>query len=187
LSPVSLSPRAVDRLERRRVPVQSWYLDLSMVRNYWGEQRAYHHTAPINMLYALHEALRLVLDEGLENRWERHRRTSRGLVAGLTALGLEPRVPAAERLPQLITVSVPDGIDDAGTRRTLLERFGIEIGGGLGPMAGNTWRVGLMGASCTERNVVACLFGLSTLLSEQGHRASAEWQDRVVDAWSSRG
>ena len=174
LSPVSLSSRAQEVLAGRSRPVQSWYLDLSMIASYWGAQRAYHHTAPINMLYALHEALRLVLEEGLEARFERHRRNAAALVAGLQAMGLEPRVPADERLAPLTAVAVPDGVDDATARRFLLERYGIEIGGGLGPMAGNTWRIGLMGASSTRRNVTLCLAALRAALEAQGRRVPGD-------------
>ena len=164
LSPISFSPRAQEALAARKSPVQSWYLDLSLISSYWGSERAYHHTAPINMLYGLHEALRLVLEEGIEARAQRHRRNAAALVAGLETLGLEPRVPAAERLAPLTAVAVPEGVDDAGVRRHLLEHFGLEIGGGLGPMKGNTWRIGLMGAGSTERNVALCLAALRSAL-----------------------
>jgi alanine-glyoxylate transaminase/serine-glyoxylate transaminase/serine-pyruvate transaminase len=129
LAPVSLSARAHARVHERKTPVQSWYLDLTLIESYWGEERAYHHTAPINMLYGLHEALRLVLEEGLDARERRHRANSRALCAGLAAMGLEPRVPEAERLPPLTAVAVPAGVEDAPARKHLLERFGIEIGG----------------------------------------------------------
>jgi len=160
LAPVTFSERAVEKMRARKSPVQSWYLDLSLIQGYWGEERSYHHTAPINMLYGLHEALRLVLEEGLEARFERHRRHSRMLCEGLEALGLSPRVPEEERLTPLTTIAIPDGVDDAAVRGHLLEHFGLEIGGGLGPMKGNTWRVGLMGAGSTERNVKLCLAAL---------------------------
>lgn len=168
LSPISFSARAQDVLKQRKQPVQSWYLDLSLIANYWGSERAYHHTAPINMLYGLHEALRLVLEEGLEARTARHLRNSAALVAGLEALGLEPRVPASERLAPLTAVAVPDGIDDAAARAHLLGEFSLEIGGGLGPMKGNTWRIGLMGSGSTRRNVMLCLTALSSALRAQG-------------------
>ncbi len=169
LSPVSFSERARTKLAGRSRAVQSWYLDLSLVGNYWGSERAYHHTAPINMLYGLHESLRLVLEEGLAEREVRHRLHSRALVAGLEALGLEHRVPLAERLPQLTAIAVPEGIDDGRARAHLLNEFDLEIGGGLGPMKGNTWRIGLMGAGATRRNVTLCLGALSSALNEQGH------------------
>ena len=168
LSPVTFSPRAQDVLAARKTPVQSWYLDLSMIANYWGSERAYHHTAPINMLYGLHESLRLVLEEGLQQRIERHARNSRALVAGLEAMGLEPRVRAEERLAPLTAVAIPEGVDDAVVRSFLLDQFSIEIGGGLGPMKGNTWRIGLMGSASTRGNVTACLAGLRAALSASG-------------------
>lgn len=174
LAPVSFSSRAEEVLKGRRSKVQSWYLDLSMIASYWGTERVYHHTAPINMLYAMHEALRLVLEEGLETRYERHARNARALVSGLEAIGLEPRVPAAERLAPLTAVAVPDGVDDARARKFLLEEFGLEIGGGLGPMKGNTWRIGLMGAGSTRRNVSLCLSGLTAALTDQGHTVGGD-------------
>ncbi len=168
LSPISFSARAEERLRARSKKVQSWYLDLTLVASYWGSERVYHHTAPINMLYGLHEALRLVLEEGLEERCARHRQNGRALWAGLEALGLELAVPEAERLPQLTAVRVPDGIDEARVRRDLLEAFGIEIGAGLGPMRGQVWRIGLMGAGSTRKNVTLCLSALSSVLADQG-------------------
>jgi alanine-glyoxylate transaminase/serine-glyoxylate transaminase/serine-pyruvate transaminase len=170
LSPVSFSERAREALAHRKTPVQSWYLDLSLIARYWGQERVYHHTAPINMLYGIHEALRLVLEEGLDARVARHRLHARAVAAGLEALGLVLRVPESERLPPLTTVAVPDGVDDARTRRALLDRYGIEIGGGLGPMKGNTWRIGLMGESASRRNVTLFLSALRTILREQGFR-----------------
>ncbi len=164
LSPVTFSARAVEKMRAREAPVQSWYLDLSLIQGYWGEERSYHHTAPINMLYGIHEALRLILEEGLEARFERHARNAAALREGLAALGLEVRVPADERLNSLTTVAIPDGVDDGATRRFLLEHYGLEIGGGLGPMKGNTWRIGLMGTGSTERNVALCLAGLRAAL-----------------------
>ena len=174
LAPVCFSERAHAALDARRSPVQSWYLDLSLIAGYWGSERAYHHTAPINMTYALHEALRLVLEEGIPERVLRHQENGRALVAGLEAMGLEARVPAAERLPQLTAVSVPEGIDDARVRTHLLEHFDLEIGGGLGPMKGNTWRIGLMGHGSSQRNVLLCLAALASALVEQGHKPQAD-------------
>ena len=165
LSPVTFSEGAVEKMRRRKHPVQSWYLDLSLIQGYWGEERSYHHTAPINMLYALHEALRLVLVEGLDARFERHAKNSAALRAGLLELGLEPRVPESERLNPLTTVAIPDGVADAAVRGMLLEKYGLEIGGGLGPMKGNTWRIGLMGSGSTMRNVSLCLAALKDALS----------------------
>jgi alanine-glyoxylate transaminase/serine-glyoxylate transaminase/serine-pyruvate transaminase len=171
---VSFSARAEAALKTRKTKVQSWYLDLSLIAQYWGGERAYHHTAPINMLYGLHEALRLVLEEGLDARERRHRANSRALCAGLAAMGLEPRVPEAERLPPLTAVAVPAGVEDAPARKHLLECFGIEIGGGLGPMKGNTWRIGLMGSGSTRRNVTLCLAALRSALAAQGFAAQGD-------------
>jgi alanine-glyoxylate transaminase/serine-glyoxylate transaminase/serine-pyruvate transaminase len=168
LSPLTFSPAAEAALMARKRPVQSWYLDLTLVTRYFGSERAYHHTAPINMIYALHEALRLVTEETLPARWQRHRLHAAALWAGLEALGLELVVPAAERLPTLTTVRIPRGIDDVAVRRTLLEDFGVEIGGGLGPFKGNTWRIGLMGASATRQNVNLCLSSLRAAVAAQG-------------------
>jgi alanine-glyoxylate transaminase / serine-glyoxylate transaminase / serine-pyruvate transaminase len=174
LAPVSLSPRALARLEARKTPVQSWYLDLSLLIRYWGQERVYHHTAPINALYGLHESLRLVLAEGLAARYERHRRNAAALAAGLEALGLELPVPLGQRLPPLTLVSVPRGIDEARVRKYLLDAFSLEIGGGLGKFKGNAWRIGLMGASSTRRNVNLCLTALTQALAAQGHRLSSD-------------
>src|SRR5690606_20764627 len=153
LSPVTFGPRAEERLARRKRKVQSWYLDVTMISQYWGAERFYHHTAPVSMMYALYEALQIVKEEGLERREERHRAISRLFCEGLADLGLEPLVPEAYRSPMLITVKVPDGVDEARVRRFILNRFNIEIGGGLGDLKGKVWRVGLMGSSCTENNV----------------------------------
>ncbi|QDU42391.1 Purine catabolism protein PucG [Symmachiella dynata] len=168
LAPVSFSAAALEVMDARKTKVASWYLDMSMVRNYWGGKRAYHHTAPINMNYALHEALRLVLEEGLENRFDRHRQNHLALCAGLEALGIQYAVPADHRLPQLNAVVIPAGVDDAAVRKQLLGEFGIEIGGGLGPMAGKTWRIGLMGAASSNRNVLLLLAALERCLTDQG-------------------
>ncbi|MFP4062170.1 MAG: pyridoxal-phosphate-dependent aminotransferase family protein [Halochromatium sp.] len=174
LAPISLNERAVAKLKARRAPVQSWFLDLNLVLGYWGDgggRRSYHHTAPVNALYALHEALLMLCEEGLEPSWARHRQHHLALRAGLEALGLELLVPEAERLPQLNTVAIPDGIDDARLRRGLLEAFNLEIGAGLGDLAGKAWRIGLMGYSCRAENILLCLSALGTLLNAMGHRA----------------
>jgi alanine-glyoxylate transaminase/serine-glyoxylate transaminase/serine-pyruvate transaminase len=168
LAPVTFSPRAVEVIENRKTKVPSWYTDMTMVRNYWGQSRAYHHTAPINMNYALHEALRIVLEEGLEARFERHLRNHRGLKAGLKALGVEYSVPEGHQLPMLNSVWVPEGVDDVAVRRQLLDQFHIEIGGGLGPMKGRTWRIGLMGETSSESNVLLFLAALERCLSDAG-------------------
>lgn len=168
LSPVSFSDRALAALAKRVHPVQSWYLDLTMITRYWGQERVYHHTAPINALYGLHEALRLVLAEGIEAREARHQRHSLALAAGLEALGLRLPVPAAERLPPLTLVSVPEGIDEARVRQDLLDEYGLEIGSGLGKFKGNAWRIGLMGAGASRQNVSLCLTALEHALRAQG-------------------
>jgi alanine-glyoxylate transaminase / serine-glyoxylate transaminase / serine-pyruvate transaminase len=164
LSPMTFSPAAVAAMDRRKTKVQSWYLDLSMLRQYWGEQRVYHHTAPINMTYALHEALRAVLEEGLERRIARHTRNHRALRAGLEAIGIT-YVPR-HSLTSLNAVKIPAGVDDAPVRRRLLTEFGIEIGSGLGPFKGKAWRIGLMGHSSTQRNVTLFLAALETILAD---------------------
>jgi len=164
LAPVSFSPRAVEVLTHRSHAVQSWYLDLNMIARYWGEERVYHHTAPINMIYALYESVRLVLDEGLEARWERHQRNSRALIAGLEALGMSMLVPENERLPSLNAVIIPDGADDAAVRGHLMAKHSLEIGAGLGPLKGQIWRIGLMGASSTQQHVDLALKALEEAL-----------------------
>ena len=170
LSPVSFGPRAVERLQSRRRPVQSWFLDHTLVMGYWGDgaRRSYHHTAPINSLYALHEALLLLWEEGLEQAWERHARLHRGLRAGLEALGIEFLVAPEHRLPQLNTLRIPEKIDDATVRGRLLSEHGLEIGAGLGALAGKVWRIGLMGHSARSENVFACLAALEQVLGELG-------------------
>ena len=173
LAPVTFSDRAVEVMETRDSKVASWYLDMSMVRNYWSDQsRAYHHTAPINMNYGLHQALRNVLDEGLENAFTRHQRNHLALRAGLEAMGLNYAVAEEYRLPMLNAVLIPNGVDDKAVRSRLLNEFGIEIGGGLGPMAGKTWRIGLMGEACTQRNVLLFLAALENCLHAAGHSIS---------------
>ncbi|MAB78249.1 MAG: alanine--glyoxylate aminotransferase [Planctomycetes bacterium] len=168
LAPVSFSPRAISVVHERRTPVASWYLDLTLISNYWGEERAYHHTAPIQMIYGLHEALRLVLEEGLDNRHARHARNAGALWSGLEAIGLELAVPLQERLHPLTAVLVPDGIDEAQARRFLLEHHDLEIGGGLGPLKGKVWRIGLMGEGSRAENVELVLRGLEEALAAQG-------------------
>jgi len=169
LAPVSFNDRALERVKNRRTPVRSWYLDVGLLDGYWGQDRAYHHTAPISMAYALHEALSMVCEEGLEARHERHRRHHLGLVAGLEAMGMRMQVENPEhRLWSLNAVRVPEGVDEAAVRGELLMRFGIEIGGGLGPLAGQIWRIGLMGASSTENNVLLVLAALEAALHRQG-------------------
>lgn len=171
LSPVTFSSGAIEALERRKHPVVSWYLDLGMVRDYWGNERKYHHTAPVNMVYAIREALRIIAEEGLEARFARHRLNHRALVAGIEAMGLAMLVPEKERLPMLNAVRIPEGVNDARVRKALLTDFAIEIGGGLGQFAGNVWRVGLMGHSCRRKNVFLFLAALETVLKAEGFKA----------------
>lgn len=168
LAPISLSERALDVVRARRTPIASWYMDLTLIGQYWGAERVYHHTAPINMLFALERALSLVLEETLPVRFERHRRHAAALAAGLEALGLVLPVPEASRLPPLTLVSVPAGVDEGAVRQTLLSRYNLEIGAGLGQFAGKAWRIGLMGAGATRENVTLCLTALSEALREQG-------------------
>jgi alanine-glyoxylate transaminase/serine-glyoxylate transaminase/serine-pyruvate transaminase len=170
LAPVTLSPRAVARLDRRTRPVQSWYLDLSMVRRYWGGERAYHHTAPINMLYALHEALGEALDEGLAARFERHASMHARLRDGLAALDIGYVSQPGHHLPMLNAVAIPAHADDVAIRRRLLDEYGLEIGGGLGDFKGKAWRIGLMGHSASRANVDLLLAALAHVLGAAGPR-----------------
>ncbi len=172
LSPVSFSPAAIKALDNRKTPVVSWYLDMSMVRNSWGADRKYHHTAPINMIYGLREALRIIAEEGLEARFARHLLNHRALVAGIEAMGLSMLVPAAERLPMLNAICIPEGADDKQVRSALLNDFGLEIGGGLGDLAGKVWRVGIMGHASCQKNVCLFLAALESILKAQGAKVS---------------
>lgn len=166
LSPISFSCKAVELIKNRETKVQSWFLDQSLVMGYWSGdgKRNYHHTAPVNSLYALHEALVLLHNEGIENAWQRHLAQHNQLAKGLVELGLEFVVPANERLPQLNTVYVPEGVDDAKVRSYLLEQFNLEIGAGLGEFAGKAWRIGLMGYAAKNENVALCLSALKSAL-----------------------
>ena len=170
LSPVSFSERAAKVIRERKTPVQSWFLDLNLVMGYWGgsNKRAYHHTAPVNSLYALHESLVIVQEEGLEQSWQRHDRNHRALVAGIEALGLSFVVDAENRLPQLNLVRFPETVDDAALRNTLLNDYSLEIGSGLGALAGKVWRIGLMGFASSQANVYLCLSALGNVLRQQG-------------------
>ncbi len=172
LAPVTFGPRALEVLHKRKTRVQSWYLDLTLLSQYWGEERVYHHTAPISMNYALREALRLVAEEGLEARFARHRKNHEALAAGLGALGLALAAEEGHRLPMLNAVTVPDGVDEARVRTRLLAEHGIEIGGGLGPMKGRVWRIGLMGESSRRAHVLAVLAALEDALRAEGRRVS---------------
>jgi alanine-glyoxylate transaminase/serine-glyoxylate transaminase/serine-pyruvate transaminase len=169
MSPFTMGPRALDKLERRKTKVANWYLDASLLRKYWGSDRSYHHTAPVNMTYAIREALRLVAEEGLETRWQRHQATAEKLWAGLAEMGLVCHVEEAYRLPTLTTVKVPDGVDAKAVARILLNEHNIEIGGGLGDLAGQVWRIGLMGSNSHSDRVETLLDALGQVLKQVGH------------------
>ncbi|TEU17896.1 MAG: alanine--glyoxylate aminotransferase family protein [Anaerolineales bacterium] len=173
LAPITFNNRAAEAMRNRKSKGQSWYLDMTMVEKYWGQERAYHHTAPITMNYALREALLLIFEEGLEARFERHRLNHQALLAGLQAMGLEPFAQAGHRLWTLNTVRVPKSVEDARIRRRLLDEFSIEIGGGLGPVKGQIWRIGLMGYSSSKQNVLLCLGALETVFREEGYQLAA--------------
>jgi len=165
LSPVTFSQAAIDVLDSRKTKVQSWFLDLSLVKNYWaGEKRAYHHTAPVSAMYAMREALRIVLEEGLEHRFKRHQKNHELLRDGLEAVGFEFLVDKEYRLPMLNAVRIPEGVDDTDVRKRLLEKYNIEIGGGLGPFAGKVWRIGLMGESSDANHVNMLLAALKDVM-----------------------
>jgi alanine-glyoxylate transaminase/serine-glyoxylate transaminase/serine-pyruvate transaminase len=164
LAPITFSPAARERILARTRPVQSWYLDTTLIAEYLSSARRYHHTAPISMVYALHEGLKLVLEEGLEARWERHERLGARLHAELEGLGFSFAAPDGCRLPQLAAVSVPEGLDEAPARRRLLDEFDIEIGSGVGPMAGRAWRIGLMGESCREEKLERLIAALRAVV-----------------------
>ncbi len=169
LSPLTFSTRAQTRISNRKTPVQSWFLDMNLVMGYWGKgtQRAYHHTAPVNALYAMHEALLILKEEGLHNSWARHQSNHLALKAGLEALGLSLVVKEQDRLPQLNAVSVPPGIDEAAVRKQLLNQYSLEIGAGLGQLAGKVWRIGLMGYASRPSNVRLCVHALEAALINQ--------------------
>lgn len=166
ISPVTFNEQAIDIIKNRKSKVQSWFMDLNLVLGYWGgsSKRSYHHTAPINSLYGLHEALLLLKEEGLENSWERHKLNGQKLVEKLGAIGLLPYVKADERLPELTSVAVPAGVDEAKVRKILLEEYNIEIGAGLGDLAGKIWRIGLMGYTSTEQNINTFVSAIKDIL-----------------------
>ncbi|QUJ67159.1 alanine--glyoxylate aminotransferase family protein [Photobacterium sp. GJ3] len=166
LSPLTFSPRAIEKIQQRKTPIQSWFLDQSLVLAYWsGEgKRSYHHTAPVNSLYALHEALVRLQNEGLENAWQRHADMHQALKAGLEAMGIRFVVDEASRLPQLNAIYIPEGVDDGLVRQTLLEKYNLEIGAGLGALAGKAWRIGLMGYGARLENIALCLKALEDVL-----------------------
>ena len=170
LSPVSFNERALEKIRNRKTKVQSWFMDLNLVMGYWGTgtKRAYHHTAPINALYSLHESLLMLKEEGLENAWARHHKNHLALKAGLEAMGLSFIVKEADRLPQLNAVTIPAGVDDAVVRGRLLTEYNLEIGAGLGALAGKVWRIGLMGHSSRAENILLCVGALESVLGEMG-------------------
>ncbi len=173
MAPISVNERVERVMQTRKEPVRSWYFDLTHTMSYWGQERLYHHTPPISLIYGMREALRIVLEEGLEARWERHARNQQALIAGLEALGLELFVQSpADRLVTVTAVNIPAGIEDLRVRRQLLDEFNIEISGGLGPIKGRIWRIGLMGHSSQQNNVLLLMAALEKILSEQGFRLS---------------
>ncbi|MDA8207187.1 MAG: alanine--glyoxylate aminotransferase family protein [Thermaerobacter sp.] len=168
LAPMTVGRRALDRINRRKIPVSSWYFDLAAIGRYLGQARAYHHTAPISMFYALDEALSLIIEEGLEETWARHRAVASSLWAGLDAMGLKLMVPEEHRLPTVTTVQVPEGVDDGRLRAYLLDHYNIEIAGGLGPWAGKIWRIGVMGQGAQVSHMMTLIMALREALDDQG-------------------
>jgi alanine-glyoxylate transaminase/serine-glyoxylate transaminase/serine-pyruvate transaminase len=168
ISPVSFNERALAKVKSRKQAVTSWFLDLNLVMGYWGKgaKRTYHHTAPVNTLYGLHEALVMITEEGLENSWSRHQKNHQELRDGLEAMGINFLVNKADRLPQLNTVFIPKGVDDVAVRTTLLNDYNLEIGAGLGAYAGKVWRIGLMGHSSRKENITLCLAALKATLAK---------------------
>jgi len=172
-SPLTLNDQAMEKVLTREEDARSWYLDLSLLEGYWGEERAYHHTAPITNVYAIREALRLVAEEGIEERWARHRRVAGALKAGFVAMGLEMNAPDEYWLPSLNAVRVPNGVDDGAVIDYLLEKYDLEIASGLGDLEGEIWRIGCMGASATPKNVSLVVSALADALQQQGFDADA--------------
>jgi alanine-glyoxylate transaminase/serine-glyoxylate transaminase/serine-pyruvate transaminase len=164
LAPITVGPRAWDALEKRQSPVANWYLDIKGINRYWGDSPAYHHTGPANMVFALREALQIIAEEGLDARWARHRGNAERLWEGLTGLGIPPRVPLDYRMASLTTAQLPEGLDEAAIRRTLLNDYNVEIVGGFGPLAGKIWRIGLMGHSSRREHVELLLALLAKLI-----------------------
>lgn len=184
LSPVSFSDAAISKISSRQTKVKSWFLDMSLIMGYWaGEgKRAYHHTAPVNQLYALHESLCILQEEGVEQAWQRHKLHHQALTAGLDAIGLSMLVPADERLVQLNAVMIPEGVDDVAVRHQLLSEYNLEIGAGLGVFAGKVWRIGLMGYGSNQTNVLTCLSALEAALLKQGYLFNAGASIKAADA-----
>ncbi len=184
ISPVAFSEKAIEAVQARKTPVPSWFLDKNLVMGYWGGggKRAYHHTAPVNSLYALHESLVMLHEEGLENAWARHQKHHNALRAGLEAMGINFLVDEECRLPQLNSVFVPEGIDEAEVRSRLLRDYNLEIGAGLGALAGKVWRIGLMGSACTRRNVMLCLAALENTLISMGAQINAGAAAQAAEA-----
>jgi alanine-glyoxylate transaminase/serine-glyoxylate transaminase/serine-pyruvate transaminase len=172
LAPITFGPRAEEVLRSRKTAVQSWYLDVTLLRSYWSENRVYHHTAPISMIYGLREGLRVVLEEGMEARFKRHTRNASALCAGLEALGLRLFAQEEVRLPTLTSIHIPEGVSDTHVRSTLLHKYNIEIGGGLGPVGGKIWRIGLMGENANPSNVLMLLSALEDILPEVGYEVA---------------
>jgi alanine-glyoxylate transaminase/serine-glyoxylate transaminase/serine-pyruvate transaminase len=174
MAPITVNTRVEEAMHARKEPVRSWYFDLTSAMNYWGKERLYHHTPPISLIYAMREALRAVLEEGLEARWERHARNQQALIAGIEAMGLELFVSnPADRLVTVTAINIPAGIEDGKVRAQLINEFSIEIAGGLGPIKGKIWRVGLMGYSCQETNILLFLAAFEKTLLDQGFRLPA--------------
>jgi alanine-glyoxylate transaminase/serine-glyoxylate transaminase/serine-pyruvate transaminase len=188
LSPISFNERALEKVKNRAEKVQSWFLDLNLVMGYWGggAKRAYHHTAPVNALYGLHEALLILQEEGLENAWARHAQHHNALKAGLEAMGLSFVVDEAHRLPQLNSVTIPEGIDDAAVRGRLLNEYNLEIGAGLGALAGKVWRLGLMGFAANQKNVLFCLQSLDAVLTDMGANISSGAAVKAAQAYYAK-
>src|SRR5208283_2978777 len=173
MSPITVSPRAEEVFRNRKTKVQSWYFDLSTAMNYWGKERLYHHTPPISLIYALREALRIVQEEGLEARWERHKQNQHALIVGVEAMGLKMFVEKPEdRLPTVTAVKIPAGVDDLKVRNQLLDEFNIEIAGGIGATKGQIWRMGLMGFCSQKQFVLQLLAAMEKVLLDQGYRMS---------------
>jgi len=185
LSPITFSKKAINKIKNRKIPVETWYMDMTMVEKYWSDERVYHHTAPISMVYALRESLRIIYEEGLEKRYARHQRNSKALFEGLKDIKIEPLVQEGYRLPPLNSVQIPQGVDDAAVRKEFLSKYNIEVGSGLGDLKGKIWRIGLMGESSSEKNVVYFLSALEEILYRKGHlKTSGSGTAKAIDYFS---